>query len=466
MAKRAELATVTVPDFELPRKQPVVPPAEFERRIAAARQRSADRGLDFLLVYGDREHCANLAYLTDHDPRFEEALLVIPVDGEPALLLGNEGMGYAELVPVDIELKLYQGFSLPGQKRGEHPRLEPVLAGCGVAAGQRIGVAGWKYATALETDDVEHWLEVPAFLADTLRRMTGDRDRVVNVNDIFMDPADGMRTENSAAQLATFEFGASHCAAVVHRALAAARPGITELEAVAAAGLNGLPLSAHPMFSTGERAHLGLSSPGGREMERGDPIFCAVGYRGGLTARGGWLAEDESELPVAAADYLGRLALPYFAAVASWYEAVGIGVAGGVLQELVDGMLAAADLEAALNPGHLIHLEEWLHSPVNPGSEIELRSGMLIQCDIIPVVGAEYHTVNAEDTIALADKSLRGELRVEYPAMWARIESRREFMRDALGIELRPEVLPFSGPPAMVRPFTLAPDLVLRIAGG
>ena len=29
MAKRAELATVTVPEFELPREQPVVPPAEF-----------------------------------------------------------------------------------------------------------------------------------------------------------------------------------------------------------------------------------------------------------------------------------------------------------------------------------------------------------------------------------------------------------------------------------------------------
>ena len=111
MAKRAELATVTVPEFELPREQPVVPPAEFERRIAAARERARERGLDALLIYGDREHCANLAYLTDHDPRFEEALLVIPTNGAPALLLGNEGMVYAELVPIDIELKLFQGFS-------------------------------------------------------------------------------------------------------------------------------------------------------------------------------------------------------------------------------------------------------------------------------------------------------------------------------------------------------------------
>ena len=463
MAKRAELATVQVPEFELPREQPVVPPAEFELRIAAARERARERGLDMLLVYGDREHCANIAYLTDHDPRFEEALLVIPMDGEPALLLGNEGLGYAELVPIDVELKLFQGFSLPGQKRESTPQLEPVLAACGIGKGQRIGVAGWRYATAAETDNVAHWLEVPAFLVETLAEITGDRALVVNANDILMNPVDGLRTENSAAQLAVFEFAAAHCAAVVHRAILGARPGMTELEAVGAAGLNGMPLSAHLMFSTGERAHLGLSSPRGREMERGDPIFCGLGYRGGLTARGGWLAEDASELPGNVSDYLERLALPYFAMVAAWYEAVGTGVEGGVLQELVDGMLAAADLAAALNPGHLIHIEEWLHSPVNPGSEAQLRSGMLIQCDIIPVVAPEYHTVNAEDTIALADEQLRGEIRVEYPAMWARIEARREFMREALGIELRPEVLPFSGPPAVVRPFTLAPNRVLRV---
>ncbi len=463
MAKKAGLATVIVPEFELPREQPVVSPAEFEGRIATARERAAARGLDYLLVYGDREHFANLAYLTDHDPRFEEALLVIPVDGEPALLLGNEGMGYAELVPVDIERKLYRGFSLPGQRRGEQPRLEPMLAGCGLGKGQRLGVAGWKYATPAETDDVKHWLEIPSFLADALREMVGDRERVVNANDVFMDPAEGMRTQNSAAQLAAFEFGASHCAAVVHRALGMARPGMTELEAVENAGLNGLPLSAHLMFSTGDRAHLGLSSPSGRQMERGDPIFCALGYRGGMTARGGWLVEDETELPAASADYLDRLVIPYFATVAAWYEAVGIGVAGGDLQELVDGMLAAAGLATALNPGHLIHLEEWMHSPVNPGSEIKLRSGMLIQCDIIPVVATDYHTVNAEDTIALADEALRGELRVEYPQVWARIEVRREFMRYALGIELRPEVLPFSGPPALVRPFTLAPQRAMRM---
>ena len=38
------------------------------------RRRMDERGLDQLVVYADREHSANLSYLTGFDPRFEEAL--------------------------------------------------------------------------------------------------------------------------------------------------------------------------------------------------------------------------------------------------------------------------------------------------------------------------------------------------------------------------------------------------------
>ena len=36
-----------------------------------------ERKLTHLVVYGDREHFANLAYLTGFDPRFEEAVLIV-----------------------------------------------------------------------------------------------------------------------------------------------------------------------------------------------------------------------------------------------------------------------------------------------------------------------------------------------------------------------------------------------------
>jgi hypothetical protein len=52
----------------------------------------ADRQ-DALVVYADREHCANVAYLTGFDPRFEEALLLLSSEGRRKLLVGNECLG-------------------------------------------------------------------------------------------------------------------------------------------------------------------------------------------------------------------------------------------------------------------------------------------------------------------------------------------------------------------------------------
>jgi hypothetical protein len=85
--------------------------------------------------------------------------------------------------------------------------------------------------------------------------------------------------------------------------------------------------------------------------------------------------------------------------------------------------------------------------------------------DVIPATGTDYFTTNIEDTIALADEALRADFATRYPAAWARIGARRAFMRDALGIDLHPDVLPFSNIPAYLPPFLLRPDRVMTVAG-
>src|SRR6266567_2199980 len=80
---RVELAEIVLPEFGLPREEPTIPAATYEARIAAVRQRASDAGYDVLMVYADREHFANLAYLTGFDPRFEEALLILTQDQTP-----------------------------------------------------------------------------------------------------------------------------------------------------------------------------------------------------------------------------------------------------------------------------------------------------------------------------------------------------------------------------------------------
>ena len=90
---------------------------------------------------------------------------------------------------------------------------------------------------------------------------------------------------------------------------------------------------------------------------------------------------------------------------------------------------------------------------------------MVFQVDIIPATGGPYFTTNIEDGVALADEALRETLARTYPGMWSRVQQRRAFMGEALGIDLHPDVLPFSNLPAYLPPFLLAPNHAMTVAG-
>ena len=155
---------------------------------------------------------------------------------------------------------------------------------------------------------------------------------------------------------------------------------------------------------------------------------------------------------------------PYFEAVAEWYGALHVGQVGGELQRIADRHLGDPFFGVHLNPGHQLHLDEWVNSPVFPGSQVELRSGMALQCDIIPATGTPYFTTNIEDGVALADASLRAQLAQAYPGAWERIQARRRFMVDVLGIDLHADVLPLSNLAGHLPPFLLCPDRAMTLA--
>jgi hypothetical protein len=455
------LAEVDLPDFGEPTVEPAIPREIYLGRIDRARERARRAGYDALVVYADREHSANLAYLCGYDPRFEEALLILTADRLPALLVGNEGWGYAELSPVDLEKVLYQSFSLLSQPRNQSPALEDIFREQGIAEGSRVGVAGWKYFSAGEATRPDEWLEVPSYIADTLRAVTGEPSRVRNANDIFMNAADGLRVINEVEQLAIFEYASCHTSSAVRRLLFGLSPGMSEYQAVELMRWNGLPLSCHLMLSSGRRATFGLPSPSSRRIERGDRFTTAFGVWGALNCRAGFVVADESELPPGIRDYVERLVAPYFRAITEWYQTIGIGAEGGELYEVIHRQLGDPFFGVKLNPGHQIHLDEWVNSPIYAGSAIELRSGMAFQVDVIPATGTDYFTTNIEDGIALADAELRASFSKNYPEAWRRIEARREFMAAELGIRLKPEVLPFSNIPAYLPPFLLKPRRVM-----
>jgi Xaa-Pro aminopeptidase len=454
----ARLADVHLPRFGMPDDAPEIPAAIYRDRLERLRARADADGFDQLVVYADREHSANLAYLTGFDPRFEEAMLIVGASGQPGVLVGNECYGTAGAAPLPMRRHLFQDFSLPSQPRDRSRTLTEILADEGIRAGSRVGVIGWK-------DHADRGrIEVPAYVVDELRGMTGS-GRVENATHLLIGAADGLRVINEVDQLAAFEHAACSTSNGVHRLLVGLRPGMREREAVALLGWDGSPLSCHLMLTSGDRASLGLLSPGDRRIERGDRFTVAFGIWGALNCRAGFVVEDAAELPEGIRDYVERLVGPYFETVAEWYAALHVGQTGGALHEIVQRRLGDRFFGIFLNAGHQIHLDEWVNSPITPGSTIELRSGMALQVDIIPATGSDYFTTNIEDGVALADGALRATFAERYPAAWERIQARRRFMREALGIELHPDVLPFSNIPAWLPPFLLSPDRAMTMSG-
>lgn len=457
MGSAARLAEVPLPQFGMPKEAPELPARIYRERLERLLARADEAGYDRLVVYADREHSANIAYLTGFDPRFEEAVLVLGNGDEPAILVGNECYGMAGAAPLPMRRHLFQDLSLPNQPRDRSRPLSEILAEEGIGDRSRVGVIGWKeYAEPERTD-------VPAFIADELRRLTPSGS-VRNATGLLIGAADGLRVINEVEQLAVFEHAACFTSSGVRRLLLELAPGMREREAVALLGWSGAPLSCHLMLTSGNRASLGLLSPGDRRIERGDRFTVAFGIWGALNCRAGFVVEDAAELPEGIRDYVERLVAPYFETIVEWYGALRVGQTGGALHEIVERRLGDPFFGIFLNPGHQIHLDEWVNSPIAPGSTIELRSGMAFQVDVIPATGTEYFTTNIEDGIALADEGLRAAFADRYPSAWDRIQARRRFMSDALGIELHPDVLPFSNIPAWLPPFLLGPERAMTMA--
>jgi hypothetical protein len=454
----ARLVPLDLPTWSRSETAPELPASLYPARLERLRQRAERRRYDRLVIYADREHSANLAYLTGFDPRFEEAILVIGPTGSPTLLAGNECIGLARIASLPVEAVLFQELSLPSQPRDRSRPLRAILGDTGIHHGTRVGVVGWK-----DNGD-RSWMDTPAFLVDILRAMVGPGGVVENATDLLIDAADGLRIVNEPEQIAAFEHAAGETSTGVRNLLFGLRPGLREREAVRLLEWSGAPLSCHLMLTAGPRARYGLLSPGDRVIERGDPLTAAFGIWGALNCRAGFVLEDAAELPAGIGDYVERLVGPYFEAVAEWYGALHIGQTGGALQAIIDRRLGDPFFGIFLNPGHQLHLDEWVNSPVGPNSTIELRSGMVLQVDIIPATGGPYFTTNIEDGVALADATLRETLARTCPDLWSRVQQRRTFMREALGIELHPDVLPFSNLPAYLPPFLLGPNRAMSLA--
>lgn len=454
--RKAGLIELEWPEFGMEADPPAwrVSREEYAARLERLRVRMEQARLTHFVVYGDREHFAHLQWLTGFDPRFEEALWIAGLDGKPLLLAGNECMNYAPAAPPvaagDVLLERHPELSLPDQPQAGGRRLAEILKECGIDAHSRVGAAGWKPLAPQR-------LDLPAFLGDELRFAAG-YENVVNATRILIE----LRQEAAPQEIAFFEWTQTLASEGMKRVLRALRPGARDYDLLEEARYNGVPLGCHMTLKCGNN-RASLASACGERAMRGGRFSCGICYWGANCCRCGWVAENAADLPEAARAYVEEFAGPYFEAMGAWFGTLRIGATGGDLWRAVHERLPFEKFGVFLNPGHLIHFDEWLSAPACEGSAERLASGMVMQADVIPSHPV-FYSARMEDGYLLADAALQTELDERWPGLMERCRRRREFMRDVLGLPVQEDVFPLGNLCGVMPPFLLRPQLVFALS--
>lgn len=459
---RVEYGNVPEPNVEEPQGPIILTDATMEERKQKVLKKMKMHHLDFLLIYADREHGANFGYLTGFEPRFEEAMLILFDNGRACFILGNENLKMQKRSRLHADVVHMPHLSLPNQPMKTSLKCGLFTRQAGIKKGMKGGIVGWKLFTS-KLDDNNKLFDIPHFLYQDIVDAVGDESCLINATGLFQDPEDGVRARVNANEIAYYEYGAALAANRIFNAMNALKPGIKETKLAERLNPLGQQMTVQTICASGERFTYAQVAPRDKEMSLGEPISLTMGLRGGLTCRSGFIAEDAQSIPAEQSDYLQEVAIPYFCAMTEWYKNVRPGITGGEIYDLMEKIVPKDQFGWILNPGHLISSEEWLSSPFWPKSDVLLKSGMMLQMDLIlSVVG--LNGCNAEDGIALADEKLRKEVSEEYPEVWSRISNRQKYMREILGITIHDEVLPLSGLCGYVRPFFLCRKKALYIS--
>jgi len=245
--------THTLIETEWPDTGPVEPVAWADAAELTPRLERA-RALDYshLLVYGDREHYANLLWATGFDPRFEEALLLLPAEGTPLLLVGNECIGYLRISDLYtaglLRGEVYAPFSLMDQPRGHGRTLREIFLAEGLGGAAKIGVVGWK------DYDEPGQCDLPSYLVDLVREFAPIENAT--------RPYTRLRARATPWEIAYFEGTNAATAEAMRRMLFGLREGLLDYQVAAQGAYNGLPMACHWTVKTGP-SRVSLASASG-----------------------------------------------------------------------------------------------------------------------------------------------------------------------------------------------------------
>lgn len=420
-------------------------------RYLKVKNRMIEKKIDTLIIYADLEHGNNFEYLTGFLPRFEEALLILHVNGTNFMVMGNENLNKVPFSRIPATAIHAPHFSLPNQPMDTCDTLHTILLKAKLETGSSVGIVGWKKFTS-SLEDNQMLFDIPSYIVDEIKHIVKD-GTVENAIDIFIGEY-GARCTNNVNEIEHYEFGASLASDCMLDAMNHIDIGVQEIELGSHLEAYGQKNSVVTIASTGKRFVNANLYPRDTLVTLGDPISLTVGYKGGLSSRVGYALQDETQLPQGTQDYLDVIVKPYYGAIVAWLKHVHCGCTGNDVYTLIEDVLPQKTYHWHLCPGHLTADEEWMSSPIYKNSKEHLESGMLFQIDIIPSIPG-YAGTSAESTICLANEDLQKTIQTEAPGLWKRIQARKNYLEQVLHIKIHPDILPMCSTVAYLRPFLL-----------
>jgi hypothetical protein len=449
--------------IEAPLDLPPLGENEIQRRHSLLIDQMKKRGLSHVIIYGDREHFGNMSYLTGgYEPRFEEALLIVDIDGAIYLIVGNEGFDYSNISPIKMEKILFPTFSLQGMIRNKKCYIEEIFVKCGISKSSKIGIVGFKYYEDGEAENPGQTYDMPHYLIEALLKIVSF-DSISNTTEIMTHPVEGIRCTLSALEVARAEIMGTYLSNQMKAIIESLEIGMTEADAVSHFSYRGIPFIIHPVVNFGtNRVLLGLASPlCNVHLKYGDPVSIGFCIEGSSIARTGLAVRSKDDFQGARKNIIEEFYDPYFKAIKTWYENVKVGASSRAVFSSVMSIIGNKKFGVSLNPGHQTHMEEWINSPFRHDMDHRFVSGMALQCDIIAFPGEPWVGVHVEDTVIIADEHLRDDISETYPDVWKRFEAKREMMTKLIGINIDESILPVSTIQAHFRPFLLDTSYVI-----
>ncbi|NPV08534.1 MAG: aminopeptidase P family protein [Anaerolineae bacterium] len=346
-----------------------IPQAEFDRRIAAVQAELARRNLDALIVFGNDCESHNIRYLADYWPAFESAGVLVPVEGEPMLLIGPESLTYAKSrsrLPKIRQLLAYRESSEPEYPGVTLPTfaevLDEVSGGKGV---KRLGMA----ASAIAI--------VPVYLG--LQEAMKDGE-IVKADDLLIS----LRMAKSEPEIAAIREAFRVAALAIKAVLEEMKPGMTELQVVGIAQreiyANGGEYEGHPLYVlSGQHSSHAIGRPTHSVLEKGQVIQLNIGAKvAGYTSSIG-RAVSFGPVPAEVRQLL-EVALD---AQKKTIELIKPGVSAGWISQQVADYVRERGMGHALlyGPCHGIGLMECEHPWMETSSTYKLVPNMTFQVD-------------------------------------------------------------------------------------